>query len=363
LSGRECRSNLSVETGDGEDAVARHTPREEGFFMPGEWAPHRRCWMAWPTRESLWHGRIEAAREAYAAAAKAIARFEPVTMIAAPENVADVSLYCGGGVGCLPMEHDDSWMRDSGPTFLIDGAGNIAGVDWVFNGWGERYQPYDKDAQLAGNLIEHLDIERYDTRLVLEGGAVHADGEGTILTTESVVLDPGRNPGLSRAEAERELCDLLGGETVIWLGDGLSDDDTGGHVDNLACFAAPGVVIALSSRDQRDSNYAALQDNLDRLRKARDARGRLLEVIEVEQPKARRGDHGQRLALSYVNFYLCNGGVIVPQFEDARDDDAMDRIADAFPGRKAVPVIATDLVHGGGGLHCITQQQPTGVAE
>lgn len=331
--------------------------------MPAEWAPHARCWMAWPLRTDLWGDRMDAAREGYAKAAQAIARFEPVTMIAAPENVADVSLYCGSGVGCMPMAHDDSWMRDSGPTFLADGAGNVAGVDWVFNGWGERYTPYDKDADLGRQLLEHLGVERYETDLVLEGGAVHSDGDGTLLTTESVVLDPHRNPGLSKADAERRLCALLGGERVIWLGEGLTDDDTGGHVDNLACFAAPGVVLALSSRDQRDSNYAALQDNIDRLKKATDAKGRRLEVIEIEQPKARKGSQGQRLALSYINFYLCNGGVVVPAFEDPRDDDAFDKIADAFPKRRAVPVVATDIVFGGGGLHCITQQQPTGVVE
>ena len=343
--------------------MAPRTPRAEGFMMPPEWAPHARCWMAWPTRETLWGSRMDAAREAYAKAAQAIARFEPVTMIAAPENVADVSLYCGSGIGCLPMSHDDSWMRDTGPTFLADGAGNIAGLDWVFNGWGERYTPYERDAELARDLIEHLGIERYETDLVLEGGAVHTDGDGTLLTSEAVVLDPKRNPGLTKAEAERQLCELLGGESVIWLGEGLADDDTGGHVDNLACFAAPGLVLALSSRDRKDSNYAVLQDNLDRLRKARDAKGRALEIVEIEQPKARKGDQGQRLALSYINFYLCNGGVIVPAFEDGRDDDAYDKIAEVFPKREIVPVVATDVVHGGGGLHCITQQQPTGVME
>jgi agmatine deiminase len=342
--------------------VAR-TPSEEGFFMPPEWAPHARTWMAWPVREALWGQRLDAAREVYAKIAQAVARFEPVTVIAEPASVADVSLYCGSGVGCLPMDHDDSWIRDSGPTFLSDGAGNVAGVDWIFNGWGERYTPYDRDAELARRLCEHLDIERYESRLVLEGGAVHTDGAGTLLTTEAVVFDAERNPGLSRGDAERELCATLNASRVIWLGQGLTDDDTGGHVDNLACFAAPGVVLALTSRDPNDANYPALKDNLDRLKAARDARGRELEVIEVPQPRARTGDQGQRLALSYINFTLVNGGVIVPQFEDPRDDEALDKIAKAFPRREAVPILATDLLHGGGGLHCVTQHQPTGVAE
>ena len=339
------------------------TPREDGFFMPAEWSAHKRCWMAWPTRESLWGDRMEAAREAYALAASTIADFEPVTMIADSEHVADVSLLCGSGVGCLPMEHDDSWMRDTGPTFLVDGAGNLAGVDWVFNGWGERYTPYDRDAALARTLLEHLDIPRYDTPLILEGGAIQCDGEGTLLTTESVFFDAKRNGPMGREAAETALRDLLGIETVIWLGDGLEDDDTGGHVDNLAAFVRPGVVVALTSNDPKDSNYAALQDNLARLRQARDAQGRALEVIEIEQPKARKGENGQRLALSYINFYLANGGVIIPSFEDNKDDAAYAAIAKAFPDRRAVQVPALEIVHGGGGLHCITQQQPTGVIE
>lgn len=339
------------------------TPREDGFYMPAEWSRHRRCWMAWPTRDSLWGDRMEAAREAYATAARAIAAFEPVTVIAAPDSVADVSVRCGKGVGCLPMDHDDSWLRDTGPTFLVDGTGNIAGVDWIFNGWGERYTPYDKDAALGEALLGHLDCPRYESRLVLEGGAVHSDGEGTVLTTEAVVLDPKRNPGIDKAAAEAELQAFLGAEKVIWLGEGLQDDDTGGHVDNLACFAAPGVVIALVASDPEDANQKALQDNLERLRKATDAKGRSLEILTVEQPKPRFGDRGQRLALSYVNFYIANDGLVLPSFEDPADGQALSTISKAFPKHKVAQVDALDIVHGGGGLHCITQQQPTGIVE
>ncbi|RDD62902.1 agmatine deiminase family protein [Ferruginivarius sediminum] len=331
--------------------------------MPAEWESHSRCWIAWPVREDLWGERIDAAREAYAEAARAISQFEPVTVIADPEHVADVSLLCGDGIGCLPMDHDDSWLRDTGPTFVADGAGNVAGVNWVFNGWGERYTPYDRDAAMASALLERLDIPAYESTLVLEGGAIHTDGDGTLLTTESVIFDPNRNGGRQRDEVEAELRELLGIETVIWLGEGLQDDDTGGHVDNLACFARPGVVLALTSKDPDDGNYAVLQDNLDRLRAATDARGRKLEVIQIEQPAARKGDDGQRLALSYINFYLANGAVIVPSFEDPKDDPAAQAIGKAFPNRKLLQMPALDIIHGGGGLHCITQQQPSGVVE
>jgi len=193
---------------------------------------------------------------------------------------------------------------------------------------------------------------------VLEGGAIHVDGEGTMLTTEQCLLNDNRNPGMSRADIERELGRLLGVETVIWLGQGLQDDETDGHVDNLACFARPGVVLAMTSSDRNDDNYEALQDNLARLRAARDARGRELEIIELPQPRRRKGADGRRLALSYVNFYFANDAVVVPSFEDSNDKSALETIARCFPDRKAVQIDASDIVVGGGGIHCITQQQP-----
>lgn len=334
------------------------TPREAGFAMPAEWCRHARCWMAWPVRESLWGDRLTAAYEAFADVAQSIAEFEPVTMVAAPKAVADVSVYCGHGVGCMPMAHDDSWMRDIGPTFLTDASGHLAGVDWAFNGWGGRYSPYDQDARLAGDLLDRLGIMRFASDLALEGGAFHTDGAGTLLVTEAVLGDPARIGSRERAEVERILREMLGVTTVIWLGEGLVGDDTGGHVDNIACFVRPGVVMALSSRDRRDANYKTLQDNLARLRAARDANGRELEVIEVYQPSARKGAKGQRLPLSYINFYPANGAVILPGFLDAMDEPAYYAVQRAFPERTVLTVPALDIVEGGGGIHCITQQQP-----
>ena len=326
--------------------------------MPAEWAPHRRCWMAWPCREALWGERIDEARDSYAEVAKAIAEFEPVTMIANPENIAEVSLRCGASVACLPMAHDDSWMRDVGPSFLIDGRGARAGVDWRFNAWGQRYDTYGQDAAVARLILDHLDVRRYEAPLVLEGGSIHVDGEGTLLTTEQCLLNPNRNSDLSRQDIEAELRDHLKVETVIWLGRGLMDDETDGHVDNLACFARPGVVLALTSNDAEDANYDALQDNLERLRGATDAKGRALEVIEVEQPRARQDGKGRRLAASYINLYIANGGVIMPSFESSFDQKAYEAVSACFPDREVVQLGALDIVTGGGGIHCITQQQP-----
>ncbi len=336
------------------------TPREDGFAMPAEWAPHSRCWMAWPCRSDLWGDRLPAVRKVFAEVAQAIAEFEPVTMLARPELIAEASLHVGGqGISVLPMAYDDSWTRDTAPTFVVDrDGGRLAGVDWRFNGWGERSPAWQQDAATARLVLERLGAPRYEAPIVLEGGAIHVDGEGTCLACEASVLDPRRNPGLGRDEAEAVLRDYLGVETVIWLQQGLIDDPTGGHIDNLACFVRPGVVLALTSRDPNDDNHPILEANLARLRAAQDARGRTLEVLEVPQPAKRTRDDGRRLTLSYVNLYLANGAVVVPMFNDAMDDRAHATVAAAFPDREVVQIDASDIVYGGGGLHCITQQQP-----
>jgi len=316
--------------------------------------------MAWPCRTELWGEGLDAARTAYTEIAKAIAAFEPVTMVANGEEIAEVSLRsgAGSGVACLPLAHDDSWIRDNGPTFLIDGKGGVAGVDWGFNAWGDKFDNYENDAAVAGAILEHLKMPAYRAPLVLEGGSIHVDGEGTLLTTEQCLLNANRNPKLSRKQIEQHLRAHLGIRQIIWLGQGLEDDDTDGHVDNVACFVRPGVVLALSTEDEDDGNYTALQDNLARLRAAKDAAGRSLEVIEIPQPARRTGEDGRRLALSYINFYIANGGVVMPSFEDAKDEGAFAIVAKCFPDREVRQLPMLDVVCGGGGIHCITQQQP-----
>ncbi|HEY5598848.1 MAG TPA: agmatine deiminase family protein, partial [Kiloniellales bacterium] len=317
-----------------------------------------RCWMEWPCRVEVWGDGLDEARTAYTEVAKTIAAFEPVTMIANGDEVAEVSLRCGTGVACLPLPHDDSWMRDNGPTFVVNGKGGIAGVDWRFNAWGDKYADYDNDAAVAAAVLKHLDAPIYAAPMVLEGGSIHVDGEGTLLTTEQCLLNANRNPKLSRAQIEELLRAYLGVRRIIWLGQGLVDDETDGHVDNLACFVRPGVVLALSTENPDDENHTALQDNLARLRAAKDAAGRALEVIEIPQPARRMGQNGRRLALSYVNFYVANGSVVMPSFEDANDKAAFAVVSQCFPGRKVRQVPVLDIVCGGGGIHCITQQQP-----
>lgn len=334
-------------------------PADLGYRMPAEWAPHERCWMAWPCREETFSD-LAAARAAYAAVARTIAEFEPVTMVVRPDDEkAARRVLDHPHVDTLAMPLDDSWMRDIGPTFVVDDAGRVAGVDWRFNAWGGNYPDHHADAAVAARVLDRLSLHRFAADFVLEGGSIHCDGDGTVLVTEQCLLNPNRNPQLDRATVEDRLRAFLGVESVIWLGEGLEDDETDGHVDNLACFVRPGVVMALTAPDPRDPNHRPLADNVERLRRARDARARRLAVIEVAQPAPRR-ENGVRLALSHINFYIANGAVVAPCFDDPADVAAADALHTAFPERRIVQLPALDIVRGGGGIHCITQQQPKG---
>jgi len=334
------------------------TPREAGFFMPPEWEPHSCCWMAWPCRPENWDD-IERARATYADVARAIARFEPVTMTVNEEDAGPARHALAGvaGADVVVLSSDDSWARDTAPTFVIDGHGGLAGVDWSFNAYGGIYEEYGRTRDMAKKILDLLGARRFAAPLVLEGGAVHVDGEGTVLTTTEVVLNDNRNPGLGRREAERILCDYLGAERVLWLTGALDHDNTDGHVDNLACFARPGVVLASSEIDPQDSHYGPLRENLSRLRAARDARGGQLDVIEIMQPHDRMCD-GVAYSPSYINLYIANGAVIAPTFDDPHDEPALATLARVFPRHAIVPVAAWVLARSDGAVHCITQQQP-----
>jgi agmatine deiminase len=333
------------------------TPREAGFFMPPEWTPHAGCWMAWPCRPENWDD-IERTRATYVEIARAVAAFEPVTMTANAEHERPArSALAGADVEVVVVPSDDSWARDTAPTFVVDGRGGLAGVDWGFNAYGGIYEEFARTRNMARRILGLLGARRFAAPLVLEGGAIHVDGEGTVLTTTEVVLDPRRNPGLERDVAERLLCDYLGGERVIWLSSALDHDNTGGHVDNLACFTAPGVVAALGCADRDDPQHGALQENLARLRAATDARGRRLEVVELPMP-TRPEHHGRRLSPSYVNFYVANGAVVLPAFGDPADEEARDVVTRLFPSRTVVQIPTLELARADGNVHCVTQQQP-----
>jgi agmatine deiminase len=338
-----------------------NTPNANHFYMPAEWYPHRCCWMGWPSRAESWPFELSRIYASYAAGANAIARFEPVKMIVLPEFRQEALLWCGANIEMVTLPIDDIWLRDTGPTFVIDGGGGVAGIDWRFNAWGENREnlaDYQRDAMLARRLLEYTEIPCYTAPFILEGGAIHVDGEGTVLTTEQCLLNPNRNPRMTRPDMETLLRDYLGIRQVIWLGQGLEDDETAGHIDTLACFIRPGIVTALSCYDPQDSNYAALQDNLHRLRSATDAKGRKLTIVEIAQPTRRDDQNGLRLALSYLNFYIANGGVVMPIFDDPADKSAIATITKSFPNHQVIPINSPNLFYGGGGIHCITQQQP-----
>ena len=342
-----------------------NSPTMPRYRMPAEWEPHRRTWMAWPCRESIWGEHLEAARLAYAEVARTIAAFEPVTMITSPELTARASLELGQGrgVSILPLQHDDSWARDTAPTFVLDGEGRLAGVDWCFNGWGGLTDDFAEDQAMAARVIEHVGAERITSTLTTEGGAIHTDGEGTCVLCEASILDPARNPGWGRPEVERELRRTLGIERVIWLAGMLEDDETGGTVDNVACFSTPGHVLALDPSDATDADRPGLEANLEALRSASDAAERRLEVTCLPMPKPVERHDGRVLTRSYANLYIANGVVILPGFDDAADSAARKIVQAAFPHREVVQIESNAITEGGGGIHSITQQEPATQSE
>jgi agmatine deiminase len=355
------------------------TPRQDGFYMPAEWTQHSQTWMLWPERPDNWRLGGAPAQKVFAAVASAIARFEPVTMGANPNQLINARQMLSPEVDVVELPNNDAWMRDCGPTFVVDDQGETRLVDWVFNAWGGLYNglysPWELDDMVAQKVAELERVARYRAPLVLEGGSIHVDGEGTCLTTEECLLSPGRNPELTQAQIEKHLQDYLGVELVIWLPRGVYDDETSGHVDNLACFLRPGVVALTWTDDRADPQYARSVEAYDHLISARDARGRRLEVHKIHQPDPVliRPDEaegvevgegtlprrvGDRMAASYINFYLCNGGAIVPVFDDPHDAPALQKLQVLLPDRQVVGVLAREILLGGGNIHCITQQQP-----
>jgi agmatine deiminase len=332
------------------------TPAAAGFWMPPEWSPHAACLMAWPTRRELWKDRFGEAKHDYSLVARAISDFEPVLMVCNPGDGGEVREMCGAATQVLEIPIDDSWARDSGPIFVRDQAGRVAAVSFVFNAWGERWHPFDQGAKIGERVAAHLGMRLFSAPLVLEGGSIFVDGEGTLITTEQCLLNPNRNPGLDREQIEQLLRDYLGVTTIVWLKFGHSLDvgpeGTDGHVDGVAQYVGPGRLLLEGPTDPAASEFERARDNLAILSSVRDARGRAFEVSRL--------DPGAEASVSYANFYLANGGVIVPTAGDASDAQALEFIAGLYPGREVVSVPGVTLLYGGGGPHCITQQIPEG---
>ena len=326
--------------------------------MPAEWEPHSGCLMAWPSRAALWGSQLDEARHDYAAAARAIGGFEPVLMVCNPGHALEVAELCGSGVTPVEIPINDSWSRDTGPAFVRHASGEVAAVAFGFNAWGERWQPHDDDSRLGRRVAALLGLRCFEAPFVLEGGSFFVDGAGTVITTEQCLLDPNRNPHLTRAQIEQGLCEYLGATTVIWLPFGHSLDTgpagTDGHIDGVLQYAGPGHVLLEAVADERSPEHHRGIANLQVLRGSHDAAGRELQISIL--------DPGPDASVSYANYYLANGAVIVPISGDEHDEPALARLREVHPDRKIVGVPGATLAFGGGGPHCITQQIPLGVA-
>jgi agmatine deiminase len=355
------------------------TPAADGFHMPAEFAPHRGCWLLWPERGDTWRMGAKPAQQAFVAVATAIASSEPVSVGVSQAQFANARALLPQNVRVIELSHNDAWMRDMGPTCVVNKAGEVRGVDWMFNAWGGLqgglYFPWDQDDLVAQKVLEIEGITRYRAPLVLEGGSIHVDGQGTALVTEECLLNPNRNPDLEVGQIELLLHEYLGVATVIWLGQGVYNDETDGHIDNLCCFIRPGEVALTWTDNKRDPQYARSSDALRRLQQVRDARGRKLKVQLLPQPgplhltdkeatgldalnNGKQRHAGDRLAASYVNFYIGNSVVIAPLLDARHDRVVLSRLRRWFPRRKVIGVPAREIVLGGGGIHCITQQIP-----
>ncbi len=357
------------------------SPADDGFHMPAEFEPHDRCYLIWPERTDTWRLGAKPAQVAFAAVASAISASEPVTMLVSARQWEHARSMLPPTVGVIEMTTDDAWVRDTGPSFVVDRARRERrGVDWVFNAWGGLegglFFPWANDDLVAAKICELERSQRYRAPLVLEGGSIHVDGEGTCVTTEECLLDRNRNPSLSKADIDEHLRSHLGVERVIWVPRGVPFDETNGHIDNLACFIEPGRVLLTWSDDRDDPLYAVSREARGVLESSLDARGRTLEVVPIPAPsldpmsreeaagidrslRAKDRGGGEVLAGSYVNCFVGNSVVVYPLIDPRHDAEATEILADAWPSRRAVGVPAREILLGGGGIHCITQQVPT----
>jgi agmatine deiminase len=330
-------------------------PRDLGLFMPGEWEKHTCCWMAWPARIDLWPN-IEATKKAYADVANTIAEFEPVNLLVLPSMLDDARAYLSKNVEIIEMSIDDSWTRDSGPNFLINDSGLLAGSTWEFNAWGDKFRPYDQDALMGSRILDWVSVDEYISTMIAEGGGITVDGEGTVITTESCFPNKNRNPHLTKKEIESELCRTLGASKVIWIPGDPNETGTDGHIDGIAAFIEPGRILVEISPDSSDPHYRVGQNNVKALKNIKDAKGRTLEIDFIYE-----GDYSVLEfdeCRSYINSYLANGAVIVPGYNHERDLLAVETYQKIYPDREVVQIQISDIAIGGGGIHCITQQQP-----
>ena len=357
------------------------TPASDGYRMPGEFEHHDGCYMIWPERPDNWRLGGKAAQRVFAKVANTIAKYEPMTMIVSKNQYSNARAWLDAKVRLVEMSNDDSWVRDCGATFVVDDKGGIRGVDWKFNAWGGLvdglYFPWDSDDKIASKMCELERVDSYRTEdFVLEGGSIHVDGEGTVMVTEECLLSEGRNPQLSKEEIEKMLCDYLNCQKVLWVPRGIYNDETNGHIDNMANFVKPGVVVLAWTDDETDPQYERSVEAYNYLTNETDAKGRKLEIHKLYTPKpilitkeeslgvdAVDGTlprkEGDRLAASYANYYTGNGFIALPVFNDPNDQKAIELLQQLYPDRKIEPIYAREILLGGGNIHCITQQLPS----
>ena len=332
------------------------TPRQAGFSMPAEWAPHKRTWMMWPSRAEVWDD-IAATRRDYAAVAHAIREFEPVTMAVRAQDHADARAMLDADIDLLETTIDDSWARDAGPVFVTHPDGSRAATTFRFNAWGGKYQPFNSDAAFGAVATEVAGVRRFASRLIAEGGGISVDGEGTVITTETCFPNPNRNPDWTRDAIEVELKEMLGAEKVIWLPGNPLEDETDGHTDGIAIFVAPGVVL-MECPDNLDTEWNRhLQANIDAMQGQTDAKGRTIRIVTMPEAVEAPSTH-PKFCRSYINSYLVNGGVVMPCYGVAADTEVREIFRSLFPDRRIREVRIDNIAIGGGGIHCITQQEP-----
>ena len=335
------------------------TPRALGFAMPAEWAPHAATWTAWPYDEEKWLGYLKPVRQEFAAFVNTLARFEPVHLVVNDEeSERDAQARLSGNVRFHRIPHDDLWLRDSGAMFVtrVAAAGNeVAAVNWEFNGWGGKY-PAQQDNQMPLHMARILGMRLFHAGIVMEGGSLEVNGQGLCLTTRQCLRSSQRNPGLDEEALEGYLKEFLGIQSIVWLGDGLEGDHTDGHIDTLTRFTSPHTIVTSVSPDPDDPNHRPLQENLEILHSLGGFR-----IVELPLPKNPRWLEGDtRLPLTYANFYIANGAVLVPIYGDPHDEKALEILRPLFPGREVIGLKSRYLITGGGSFHCVTQQQPAG---
>ncbi|MGO1597671.1 MAG: agmatine deiminase family protein [Sphingobacterium sp.] len=342
------------------------TPKAQGFEFPAEWEEQEALWLSWPHKEESWPDKIELIYPFYATFIRLVAEDQLVRINVADQTMKDFALSYISAAGAN-LQHvefyfhptNDAWCRDHGPAFLVNrSTGEKAIVDWGYNAWGGKYPPFDLDDIIPTRIADALGVKLFTPPIVMEGGSVDFNGQGTILTTTSCLLNKNRNPQLSQEQIERYLMDYYGQKQVLWLDDGIVGDDTDGHIDDITRFVSADTVLTVVEENPGDENYEVLQKNLQDLKKMTLSDGRSLKVIELPMPSAVMWED-QRLPASYANFYIANKIVVVPVFQDKNDQKALEIIQTCFPDRKVVGVDSIDIIWGLGSFHCLSQQEPT----